>query len=78
MKLIVKKQKQREMVAEAEVVFQQSLPVVLDIDGVSPAVISPLSSPKLGVRRSTASVSGGLSTSPVVCTKAFRHVVDCF
>ncbi|KAJ4896410.1 putative protein phosphatase 2C 49 [Raphanus sativus] len=53
------------MVAEAEVVFQQSLPVVLDIDGVSPAVISPLSSPKLGVRRSTASVSGGLSTSPV-------------
>ncbi|KAJ0246434.1 protein phosphatase 2C 49 [Hirschfeldia incana] len=53
------------MVAEAEVVFQQSLPVVLDIDGVSPAVISPLSSPKLGIRRSTASVSGGLSTSPV-------------
>ncbi|KAH0884355.1 hypothetical protein HID58_060451 [Brassica napus] len=53
------------MVAEAEVVFQQSLPVVLDIDGVSSAVISPLSSPKLGIRRSTASVPGGLSTSPV-------------
>ncbi|CAN7056332.1 unnamed protein product [Brassica rapa subsp. trilocularis] len=53
------------MVAEAEVVFRQSLPVVLDIDGVSSAVISPLSSPKLGIRRSTASVSGGLSTSPV-------------
>ena len=54
------------MVAEAEVVFRQSLPVVLDIDVVSSAVISPLSSPKLGIRRSTASVSGGLSTSPVV------------
>ncbi|KAG2260916.1 hypothetical protein Bca52824_080210 [Brassica carinata] len=51
------------MVAEAEVVFQQSLPVVLDIDGVSSAVISPLSSPKLGIL--AASVSGGLSTSPV-------------
>lgn len=63
MKLIVKKQ--REMVAEAEVVFQQSLPVVLDIDGVTSAVVSPLSSPKLGIRRPTASVSGGLSTSPV-------------
>ncbi|KAG2325388.1 hypothetical protein Bca4012_039882 [Brassica carinata] len=57
------------MVAEAEVVFQQSLPVVLDIDGVSSAVISPLSSPKLGIRRSTASVSGGLSSSPVVGLK---------
>ncbi|CAG7905164.1 unnamed protein product [Brassica rapa] len=44
------------MVAEAEVVFRQ----------ISSAVISPLSSPKLGIRRSTASVSGGLSTSPVV------------
>ena len=54
------------MVAEAEVVFQQSLPVVLDFDGVSSAVISPLSSPKLGIRRSTASIPGGLSTSPVV------------
>ncbi|CAF2113567.1 hypothetical protein YC2023_103090 [Brassica napus] len=53
------------MVAEAEVVFQQSLPVVLDIDGVTSAVVSPLSSPKLGIRRSAASVSGGLSTSPV-------------
>ena len=67
MKLIVKKQ--REMVAEAEVVFQQSLPVVLDIDGVTSAVVSPLSSPKLGIRRLTASVSGGLSTSPVVSSK---------
>ncbi|CAH8323613.1 unnamed protein product [Eruca vesicaria subsp. sativa] len=53
------------MVAEAEVVFQQSLPAVLDIDGVSSAVISPLSSPKLGILRSAASVSAGLSTSPV-------------
>ena len=67
MKLIVKKQ--REMVAEAEVVFQQSLPVVLDIDGVTSTVVSPLSSPKLGIRRSAASVSGGLSTSPVVSSK---------
>lgn len=56
--------------AEAEVVFQQSLPVVLDvqlfgvddIDGVSSAVKSPDSS----MRISAASVSGGLSTSPVV------------
>ncbi|KAF8080904.1 hypothetical protein N665_0915s0004 [Sinapis alba] len=51
--------------AEAEVVFQQSLPLVLDIDGVSSAVISPLSSPKLGIRRSAAAVSVGLSSSPV-------------
>ncbi|KAJ0254962.1 protein phosphatase 2C 49 [Hirschfeldia incana] len=57
------------MVAEAEVVFQQSLPLVLDIDGVTSAVISPLSSPKFGIRRSAASVSGGLSTSPMVGVK---------
>ncbi|XP_010544943.1 PREDICTED: probable protein phosphatase 2C 49 isoform X1 [Tarenaya hassleriana] len=54
------------MVAEAEVVFQQSLPV-LDVqlfDGCA-AVKSPVSSPKLGMRRSAASVSADLSTSPV-------------
>jgi protein phosphatase 2C family protein 2/3 len=56
------------MVAEAEVVFQQSLPAVLEIelfDGVSSAVKSPVSSPKLGFTQSTASVSGSLTTSPV-------------
>lgn len=57
------------MVAEAEVVFQQSLPAVLEIelfDGVSSAVKSPVSSPKLGFCQSTASVSSSLTTSPVV------------
>ncbi|KAJ4905200.1 putative protein phosphatase 2C 49 [Raphanus sativus] len=63
------------MVAEAEVVFQQSLPLVLDIDGVSSAVISPLSSPKLGIRRSPASVSGGLSTSPVLVSLNLSDMV---
>ncbi|KAG7566688.1 PPM-type phosphatase domain [Arabidopsis suecica] len=56
------------MVAEAEVVFQQSLPAVLEIelfDGVSSAVKSPVSSPKLGFCQSTASVSSSLTTSPV-------------
>lgn len=59
------------MVAEAEVMFQQSLPVVLDvqlfgaptgvtgIDGVKP----PVPSPNLGIRRPAASVSADLSTS---------------
>ncbi|KAL1216221.1 putative protein phosphatase 2C 49 [Cardamine amara subsp. amara] len=69
------------MVAEAEVVFQQSLPVVLEVelfDGVSSAVKSPVSSPKLGIRRSAASVSGGLATSPVGLKQAdlFRED-DC-
>ncbi|VVB03584.1 unnamed protein product [Arabis nemorensis] len=62
------------MVAEAEVMFQQSLPVVLDvqlfgpptgvkdIDGVS-AVKSTVSSPNLGIRRPAASVSADISTS---------------
>ncbi|XP_010468973.1 PREDICTED: probable protein phosphatase 2C 49 isoform X1 [Camelina sativa] len=54
------------MVAEAEVVFQHSLPAVLEIelfDRVSSAVKSPVSSPKLGF---TQSVSASLSTSPLV------------
>ncbi|CAN8253928.1 unnamed protein product [Cochlearia groenlandica] len=53
------------MVAEAEVLYQQSLPVVLDLDGVSSAVKSPLSSPKLGLHRSATAVFGDLSTSTV-------------
>lgn len=67
--LIVKKETQ--MVAEAEVVFQQSLPAALEIelfDGVSSAVKSPVSSPKLGFSQ--------LTTSPVVSLSSpiFRHV----
>ncbi|CAL9237253.1 unnamed protein product [Arabidopsis halleri] len=62
------------MVAEAEVMFKQSLPVVLDaklfgpptgvtdIDVVSTAKL-PVSSPKMGIRRPAASVSADLSTS---------------
>lgn len=62
------------MVAEAEVMFKQSLPVVLDvqlfgtptdvrdIDGVS-AVKSQVSSPNLGIRHPAASVSADSSTS---------------
>ncbi|XP_010518408.1 PREDICTED: probable protein phosphatase 2C 49 [Camelina sativa] len=62
------------MVAEAEILFKQGLPVVLDvklfgaptgvqdIDGVS-TVKSPVSSPILGIRRPAASVSADLSTS---------------
>uniref|UniRef100_A0A1J3IP99 protein-serine/threonine phosphatase n=1 Tax=Noccaea caerulescens TaxID=107243 RepID=A0A1J3IP99_NOCCA len=59
------------MVAEAEVMFQQSLPVVLDVElfgaptGVTDfdGVKSPVPSPNLGLRRPAASVSADLSTS---------------
>lgn len=59
------------MVAEAEIMFKQSLPVVLDVKlfgaptGVTDidAVKSPVSSPNLGIRRPAASISADLSTS---------------
>lgn len=64
------------MVAEAEVVFQQSLPVVLDVQLFGVEDIDEVSSAVKSQGRSAASVSGGLSTSPVVSCYApnLRHV----
>lgn len=64
------------MVAEAEVMFQQNLPAVLDVKllrastgvaDIDGAVKSPVSSANSSIRLPAASLSADLSTSLSVC-----------